>query len=53
VGINAPLAIAGDLLLIPAGGPFMPATDVPEGQGALIALRLGGLPATPVATPMG
>lgn len=54
VGVNAPLAIAGDLLLVPAGGPFFPApeTDVPPGQGALIALRLGVTDgATPVATP--
>lgn len=52
-GINAPLAVAGDLLLVPAGGPFFPGTDVPPGQGALIALRLGGGNATPVATPVG
>lgn len=52
VGINAPLVIAGDLLLVPAGGPFFPATDVPPGQGALIALRLGGAAATPAATPV-
>lgn len=50
VGINAPLVIAGDLLLVPAGGPFFPATDLPPGQGALIALRLGDIAATPAAT---
>ena len=54
VGINAPLVIAGDLLLVPAGGPFFPSTEVPPGQGALIALRLGGVvAATPAATPVG
>ncbi len=53
VGVNAPLVIAGDLLLVPAGGPFFPATDVPPGQGALIALRLGGVAATPAANPVG
>jgi outer membrane protein assembly factor BamB len=53
VGINAPLVVAGDLLLVPAGGPFFPATDLPPGQGALIALRLGGMTATPAATPVG
>jgi len=52
VGVNAPLVIAGDLLLVPAGGPFFPATDVPPGQGALIALRLGGVAATPAANPV-
>jgi outer membrane protein assembly factor BamB len=46
-GINAPLAIAGDLLLVPAGGPLIPApaqqsTQQPE----LIALRPGATPAT-------
>jgi glucose dehydrogenase len=53
VGINAPLAIAGDLLLVPAGGPFFPPTAMPPGQGALIALCLGGVAATPLATPQG
>ena len=50
VGINAPLVIAGDMLLVPAGGPFFPPTETPPGQGALIALRLGGVAA---ATPVG
>jgi outer membrane protein assembly factor BamB len=41
-GINASLAIAGDLLLVPAGGPFMPAADLPPTtQNELIAFRLG------------
>jgi outer membrane protein assembly factor BamB len=54
VGINAPLVIAGDLLLVPAGGPFFPPTETPPGQGALIALRLGGVSAaTPATTPVG
>ncbi len=53
VGVNAPLAIAGDLLLVPAGGAFFPATDMPPGQSALIALRLGGDAATPAAPPVG
>ncbi|MFT4038563.1 MAG: PQQ-binding-like beta-propeller repeat protein, partial [Thermomicrobiales bacterium] len=57
VGVNAPLAIAGDLLLIPAGGPLLgpapaasdPASPTPPAQGALIALRPGGgVGATPV-----
>jgi outer membrane protein assembly factor BamB len=52
VGIKAPLVIAGNLLLAPAGGPFYPAADLPPGQGAVIALRLGSAAATPVATPM-
>jgi outer membrane protein assembly factor BamB len=41
-GIDAPLAVAGDLLLVPAGGPFIPAGEMPPAQNALIALRLGG-----------
>jgi hypothetical protein len=41
-GINAPLAVAGDLLLVPAGGPFIPAGEMPPAQNVLIALRLGG-----------
>lgn len=49
---NAPLGIAGDLLLVPAVGPCFPATDIPPGQGAIIALRLGGMAATPAATPV-
>lgn len=41
-GINAPLAIAGDLLLVPAGGPFMPTADPPPApQNELLAIRLG------------
>jgi glucose dehydrogenase len=48
-GINAPLAIAGDLLLVPAGGPFMPTADLPPApQNELIAFRPGQ---TGAATP--
>jgi glucose dehydrogenase len=40
-GINAPPAIAGDLLLVPAGGPFLPTTQTPPlAQNELIAFRL-------------
>ena len=51
-GINAPLAIAGDLLLVAAGGPFFPPADAPAppAQNELIALRLDAVaeqPATP------
>lgn len=50
-GINAPLAIAGDLLLVPAGGFFVPTEpSPPEAVNELIALRIGGSEsATPVA----
>ncbi|MGC4192286.1 MAG: PQQ-binding-like beta-propeller repeat protein [Thermomicrobiales bacterium] len=45
-GLNAPLTVAGDYLLIPAGGPFIPSADTwnpaPETVGELIALKLGG-----------
>jgi outer membrane protein assembly factor BamB len=49
-GINAPLAVAGDTIFVPAGGPLVP----PDAQGSspqaeLIALRLGA--AGPDATP--
>lgn len=49
-GLNAPLAIAGDLLLVPAGGPFLPTADPPPAsQNELIAFRLGAAgDATPV-----
>lgn len=41
-GINAPLAIAGDVLLVPAGGPFLPTADQPPpARNELIAFRLG------------
>jgi len=42
-GINAPLAVAGDLLLVPAGGPLFPATDAPPpARNELIAFRPRG-----------
>ena len=52
-GINAPLAIAGDLLLVAAGGPFFPTGTAapPPPRNELIALRLdavSSLAATPV-----
>jgi len=42
-GINAPLAVSGDFLYVPAGGPF----TIPPSEGAapkahLIALKIGG-----------
>jgi glucose dehydrogenase len=41
-GINAPAAIAGDTLLVPAGGPFIPSLATPPpAQNELIAFRLG------------
>jgi outer membrane protein assembly factor BamB len=53
-GINAPLAIAGDMLFIPAGGPLVPPSAQSSApQAELIALRLGaaGLgPTPPVGT---
>ncbi len=52
-GINAPLAIAGDLLLVPAGGPFFPTAEPPPApQNELIAFRqdTSGPAATPLAT---
>jgi glucose dehydrogenase len=51
-GVNSTLAIAGDLLLVPAGGFFITALDsLPAPANELIALRLSGSPAaTPVAT---
>jgi glucose dehydrogenase len=52
-GINSTLAIAGDLLLVPAGGFFITALESPPAPAnELIALRLSGSPAaTPVGTP--
>lgn len=55
-GVNSTLAIAGDLLLVPAGGFFITSLDSPPSPAnELIALRLGGAPvaspaaATPIA----
>ncbi|MER3439531.1 MAG: hypothetical protein C4346_19135, partial [Chloroflexota bacterium] len=41
-GLNAPFAIAGDFLFVPAGAFFVPsaASGHPESSPALIALRL-------------
>jgi glucose dehydrogenase len=50
-GVNAPPSIAGDLIIIPAGGPFF--GELEEGKTAanqVVALRLPG-GATPEATP--
>lgn len=51
-GVNAPLAISGDYLYIPAGGPIYASKDTKDPKAApvsnLIALKIGGN-ATPVA----
>jgi hypothetical protein len=50
--VNAPPSIAGDLIIVPAGGPFF--GELEEGQTAanqVVALRLPGGGATPEATP--
>jgi outer membrane protein assembly factor BamB len=43
-GLNAPLAVSGDLLLVPAGGPLLASEETEEGTeplGQLIAYKLG------------
>jgi glucose dehydrogenase len=55
-GINAPLAISGDYLLVPAGGIFAPSADTdnpaPTQANALHAFKIGaGGAATPEASP--
>jgi outer membrane protein assembly factor BamB len=54
-GINAPAAIAGDTLLVPAGGPLLTALATPPpARNELIAFRLSGEPpseATATAAP--
>jgi outer membrane protein assembly factor BamB len=43
-GLNAPLAVSGDFLYVPAGGPLIPSDEtegVDEPQMRLIAYRLG------------
>lgn len=55
-GLNAPFAISGDYLYVPAGGPLLPSEDTwdpaPEPKAALIALAIGGEVQTgPSATP--
>ena len=51
-GVNAPLAISGDYLYIPAGGPIYASKDTKDPKATpvpnLIALKIGGN-ATPVA----
>jgi outer membrane protein assembly factor BamB len=58
-GLNAPIAIAGDMVIIPSGGPFY--GDLPEGfsvtANSVVALKLGATgtyapAATPEATPV-
>lgn len=56
-GLNAPLAVSGDYLFVPAGGAFIPSTDTwnppPETATELIALKIGGevqVQGTPQAT---
>ncbi|HVL25962.1 MAG TPA: PQQ-binding-like beta-propeller repeat protein [Thermomicrobiales bacterium] len=45
-GLNAPFAVSGDYLYIPAGGPLIPSADTwnpaPEPAAQLIALKIGG-----------
>jgi uncharacterized cupredoxin-like copper-binding protein len=47
-GLNAPFAISGDYLFIPAAGPLLASSDtfaeVPDAGANLIALKLGGEP---------
>lgn len=60
-GLNAPLAIAGDYVYVPAGGPMFPskesATPAPPHVAQVIALKIGGTGsatagiATPGASP--
>jgi len=55
-GINAPLAITGDYLLVPAGGIFAPSADTdspaPTQANGLYAFKIGaGGGATPEASP--
>jgi outer membrane protein assembly factor BamB len=54
-GINAPLAVSGDFLIVPAGGFLIPSANTvtdpaPDGTTQVIALKLGG---TVQATPEG
>lgn len=59
-GINAPLAVSGDYLYIPAGGPLAPSSETtsppPEPVTQVIALKIGGtvqqaVAASPESTP--
>ena len=54
-GVNAPLAVSGDYLLVPAGGPMIASSDTaspaPQAAPGLVALKIGasGGTATPTA----
>ena len=56
-GHNAPFAISGDYLFVPAGGPLIPSSETPDPAPTpaieLIAFMVGatGIGATPAATP--
>lgn len=51
-GVNAPLAVSGDYLYIPAGGPFtIPPTPDAKPAATLIALKIGGTGTIAAATP--
>jgi outer membrane protein assembly factor BamB len=55
-GLNSPLAVSGDYLYIPAGGPLLASEDTwnpaPTLESALIALKIGGeVQTAPSATP--
>ena len=45
-GLNAPFAVSGDYLYVPAGGPLLPSADtmdpIPNQGSALIAIKIGG-----------
>ncbi|HEU0116155.1 MAG TPA: PQQ-binding-like beta-propeller repeat protein [Thermomicrobiales bacterium] len=49
-GINAPPAIAGDMLFVPAGGPYMPHGAAPP-RPELIAFRLASAGTAAAASP--
>ena len=52
-GLNAPFAIAGDMLLVPAGSFIVPSSDTqgepPAVAASLIAFKVGSSEATPVS----
>lgn len=55
-GLNAPLAVSGDYLFVPAGGPLLATADTwnpaPTPESALIALKIGGeIQTVPTGTP--
>jgi alcohol dehydrogenase (cytochrome c) len=52
-GINATPSIAGDLLILPAGGPLIGAEEGTTPKNQVVALRLGATgEATPAASPV-